>query len=54
MTLSNAGTGDKREREHHLTVDVPPGTYLIRTAYVEPEDGTALVLVQLADQTLAA
>ncbi|WP_346537632.1 Imm21 family immunity protein [Micromonospora sp. DPT] len=46
--------GDELEHEHHLTVDVAPGTYLIRTAYVEPEDGTALVLVQLAEQTLPA
>ncbi|MEV1333932.1 Imm21 family immunity protein [Micromonospora costi] len=44
--------GDELEHEHHLTVDVAPGTYLIRTAYVEPEDGTALVLVHLAEQTL--
>ncbi|MDH6465954.1 hypothetical protein M2302_006156 [Micromonospora sp. A200] len=28
--------GGELEHEHHLKVDVAPGTYLIRTAYVEP------------------
>ncbi|WP_446212369.1 hypothetical protein [Micromonospora sp. IBSANI012] len=47
--------GDELEHEHHhLKVDVAPGTYLIRTAYVEPEEGTALVLVQLAEHPLTA
>ncbi len=46
--------GDELKHEHHLTIDVAPGTYLIRTAYVDPEDGTALALVQLAEQMLPA
>ncbi|MEU5788519.1 Imm21 family immunity protein [Micromonospora purpureochromogenes] len=46
--------GDELEHEHHLTVDVAPGTYLIRAAYVEHEEGTALVLVQLAEHPLTA
>ncbi|MFG3580970.1 Imm21 family immunity protein [Micromonospora chersina] len=46
--------GDEMEDEHRVAVDVAPGTYLLRTAHVEPEEGTALVLVQLVAQTLAA
>jgi HAD superfamily hydrolase (TIGR01549 family) len=46
--------GDELEHEPHLKVDLAPGTYLIRTAYVEPEDRTAMVLVQLAEQRLPA
>jgi HAD superfamily hydrolase (TIGR01549 family) len=52
--FDSALAGDELEHEHHLTVDVAPGTYQIRTAYVEPDEGTALVLIQLAKQTVPA
>jgi hypothetical protein len=45
--FDSALAGDKLEHEHHLRVDVAPGTYQVRTAYVEPDDQTALVLVHL-------
>lgn len=44
-------TGDGLEHTTHLTVDVAAGTYLIRTASVQPDRRTALVLVQLVEQT---
>ncbi|MEV7988418.1 Imm21 family immunity protein [Micromonospora sp. NPDC085948] len=44
-----AYAGDELAHEPHLTIDVAAGTYLIRTAYVDPERGTALVLVQLVE-----
>ncbi|MBM0202538.1 HAD hydrolase-like protein [Micromonospora sp. STR1s_5] len=47
-------TGDGLEHTTHLTVDVAAGTYLIRTASVQPDTRTALMLVQLVDQTTSA
>ena len=38
-------TGGGLEHTTHLTVDVAAGTYLIRTASVQPDRRTALVLV---------
>ena len=35
------------EIEQHLVVEVAPGSYAVRVAYVEPEKGTALVLIHL-------
>ncbi|RAO11053.1 hypothetical protein [Micromonospora noduli] len=47
-------TGDGLEYTTHLAVDLARGTYLIRTAFVQPDKRTALVLVHLADQTKSA
>ncbi|MGW5559559.1 Imm21 family immunity protein [Micromonospora sp. NPDC003944] len=44
-------TGDGLEHATHLAVDLPRGTYLIRTAFVQPDRSTALVLVHLVEQT---
>ncbi|MBM0278988.1 Imm21 family immunity protein [Micromonospora tarensis] len=46
--------GDGPEPPTHLTVEVAAGTYLIRTAHVEPDKHTALMLVHLAEQTRPA
>ncbi|MFJ2081952.1 Imm21 family immunity protein [Micromonospora chokoriensis] len=43
-------TGNGLEHTAHLTVDLAAGTYLIRTASVQPDRRTALVLVQLVEQ----
>ncbi|MEU8220436.1 Imm21 family immunity protein [Micromonospora taraxaci] len=44
-------TGDGLEHTTHLTVDLARGTYLIRTAFVQPDKRTALMLVHLVEQT---
>ena len=44
-------TGDGLEHTTHLTVDLARGTYLIRTAFVQPDRRTALMLVHLVEQT---
>ncbi|MCG5464125.1 immunity 21 family protein [Micromonospora sp. MED01] len=44
-------TGDGLEHTTHLTVDLARGTYLIRTAFVQPDKRTALMLVHLVDRT---
>ncbi|MGC1214061.1 MAG: Imm21 family immunity protein [Micromonospora sp.] len=48
--FDSALAGDEAKRSDHLRIEVGPGTYQIRTAYVEPENRTALALVHLADQ----
>ncbi|WP_410815531.1 Imm21 family immunity protein [Micromonospora sp. 050-3] len=44
-------TGDGLEHTTHLTVDLARGTYLIRTALVQPDKTTALMLVHLVEET---
>ncbi|MEW2429213.1 Imm21 family immunity protein [Micromonospora sp. NPDC047644] len=47
-------TGDGLKHTTHLAVDLARGTYLIRTAVVQPDRSTALVLVHLVEQTQPA
>ncbi|MEU8422995.1 Imm21 family immunity protein [Micromonospora sp. NPDC048835] len=47
--FDSAYTGDGLEHTTHLAVDLPRGTYLIRTALVQPDESTALVLVHLVE-----
>ena len=49
--FDSAYAGDELDDEQPLAVDTAGGTYLVRAACVEPEEGTTLVLVQLIAQT---
>ncbi|WP_433263253.1 Imm21 family immunity protein [Micromonospora vinacea] len=48
--FDSAYSGDGLEHTTHLAVDLARGTYLIRTAFVQPDKRTALMLVHLVEQ----
>ncbi|MET8261772.1 Imm21 family immunity protein [Micromonospora sp. NPDC005205] len=52
--FDSAYTDDGLEHTTHLTVDLARGTYLIRTALVQPDERTALMLVHLVERTQPA
>lgn len=45
--FESAWPGDELEPENHLRVELEPGRYSVRAAYVEPNPHTSLMLVQL-------